>query len=375
MPSFSSVDWTDDGLGNPVKMHAHEELITGVLKDQHGLRRASSSPTGGPSTRSPATTATQVRLSVNAGIDMFMEPFSSGQPGRLREFITTLIALVEAGEVPMSRIDDAVSRILTAKFELGLFEKPFTDRRNVDTDRQPAHRAVAREAVAESQVLLKNRQRTLPLSPRRNAAGVRRRQQRRQHRQPGRRLDAHLAGRLQQRMPGDTDPGRHPRHADGRRRRSARTRRRRCRAAPPASSSSARRRTPRASATSAARTGPTTRATTACCGRRRRWSSATPTRRRSGRSARRGHDLHGPGRVRAADDYRRPSCSAQIDALVAVLAAGQRGRWRGRRAVRPRPFTGKLPVTWPRTVAQEPINIGDARLRPALPVRLGAAHP
>ena len=38
------------------------------------------------------------------------------------------------------------------------------------------------------------------------------------------------------------------------------------------------------------------------------------------------------------------------------------------------PFTGKLPVTWPRTVAQEPINIGDAELRPAVPVRLGADH-
>ena len=47
MPSFSSVDWTDDGLGNPVKMHATEELITDVLKGELGLRRASSSPTGG----------------------------------------------------------------------------------------------------------------------------------------------------------------------------------------------------------------------------------------------------------------------------------------------------------------------------------------
>ena len=41
MPSFSSVDWTEDGLGNPVKMHANEELITDVLKGEHGLRRAS----------------------------------------------------------------------------------------------------------------------------------------------------------------------------------------------------------------------------------------------------------------------------------------------------------------------------------------------
>ena len=67
--------------------------------------------------------------------------------------------------MPMSRIDDAVSRILTAKFELGLFEHPFTDRRNIDTIGSKAHRKVARRAVAESQVLLKNRQDTLPLSP------------------------------------------------------------------------------------------------------------------------------------------------------------------------------------------------------------------
>ena len=60
---------------------------------------------------------------VNAGIDMFM------QPSNYADFITTLVAAVNAGEVPMSRIDDAVSRILTKKFELGLFEHPFTDRR------------------------------------------------------------------------------------------------------------------------------------------------------------------------------------------------------------------------------------------------------
>src|SRR4029079_863824 len=72
--------------------------------------------------------------------------------------------LVESGAVPMSRIDDAVSRILTAKFELGLVEHPFTDRRNIDTIRSPARRRVARQAVAESQVLLKNRHGTLPLS-------------------------------------------------------------------------------------------------------------------------------------------------------------------------------------------------------------------
>jgi beta-glucosidase len=63
----------------------------------------------------------------------------------------------------MSRIDDAVRRILTKKFELGLFEHPFTDRTNIDEIGSPEHRAVARQAVAESQVLLENRRHTLPL--------------------------------------------------------------------------------------------------------------------------------------------------------------------------------------------------------------------
>jgi beta-glucosidase len=74
-----------------------------------------------------------------------------------------LTDLVEAGTVPMARIDDAVSRILTAKFELGLFEKPMTDRRHLDRIGSKQHLAVARRAVSESQVLLSNRQRTLPL--------------------------------------------------------------------------------------------------------------------------------------------------------------------------------------------------------------------
>ena len=108
----------------------------------------------------------QVRPSVNAGVDMFMEPIQApNNPDGWDVFIPTLTALVEDGDVPMSRIDDAVSRILTAKFELGLFEHPFTDRRNIDTIGSKAHRKVARRAVAESQVLLKNKQGTLPLSP------------------------------------------------------------------------------------------------------------------------------------------------------------------------------------------------------------------
>jgi beta-glucosidase len=156
MPSYSSVDWTEDGVGNPIKMHANQDLITNVLKgtmqfhgfvisDWEGIHQL------------PGDWATQVATGVNAGIDMMMEP------NTYQSFETTLIDEVNSGRVPMSRIDDAVSRILTAKFELGLFEHPFTPRQNMDQIGSPAHRAVARQAVAESQVLLKNRDHTLPL--------------------------------------------------------------------------------------------------------------------------------------------------------------------------------------------------------------------
>jgi beta-glucosidase len=122
-----------------------------VISDWQGIRQI------------PGDYATQVATSVNAGVDMFMEPYSGSATGA-PEFIATLVGLVEDGTVPMSRIDDAVSRILTAKFELGLFEHPFTDRSNLDEIGSPAHRAVARKAVRKSQVLLRNEGGTLPLA-------------------------------------------------------------------------------------------------------------------------------------------------------------------------------------------------------------------
>ena len=157
MPSFSSVDWTDDGVGDPLKMHAHRELITGVLKHKIGFDGFVISDWEGIH-QIPGDYATQVRTGVNAGIDMFMEPYS------YQSFETTLLAEVAAGAVSQARIDDAVRRILVKKFELGLFEHPFTDRGNLDEVGSAAHRALARKAVAQSQVLLKNRGKVLPLS-------------------------------------------------------------------------------------------------------------------------------------------------------------------------------------------------------------------
>ncbi|TQS46818.1 glycoside hydrolase family 3 protein [Cryptosporangium phraense] len=163
MPSFSSVDWTEDGVGNPVKMHASKELITDVLKkklgfdglvvtDWEGIHQL---PDPSVPADAPRPTALQVRTAVNAGIDLFMEPNTAPQ------FVALLKAEVVAGRVSQARIDDAVRRILRTKFRLGLFEHPYASVGQVGT---AAHRALAREAVAKSQVLLKNSGHALPLS-------------------------------------------------------------------------------------------------------------------------------------------------------------------------------------------------------------------
>jgi beta-glucosidase len=89
----------------------------------------------------------QIGVSANAGMDMFMVP------SNYQTLDTDLTALVNNGVVPMSRINDAVARVLKQKFELGLFEHPFTDRSNIGQIGDAAHRAVAAKAAAASQPL------------------------------------------------------------------------------------------------------------------------------------------------------------------------------------------------------------------------------
>jgi beta-glucosidase len=162
MPSFSTVDFTEDGVGNRIDMHAHRELITDELKGRIGFDGFIISDWEGihDNDNVAGLSVEDVRLGVAAGIDLFMQPFNAPQ------FQEILLAEVRAGRVPTSRINDAVSRILTKKFELGLFDHPYTDRRYIDDIGSAEHRAVARRAAAESQVLLKN-DKVLPL--RRNA--------------------------------------------------------------------------------------------------------------------------------------------------------------------------------------------------------------
>lgn len=155
MPSYSSVDIIGDGK-DPVKMHASADLINGVLKDRMDFDGFVISDWQAID-QIPGDYPSDVRTSVNAGLDMIMVPTA------YQDFTRTLVDEVTAGRVKQSRVDDAVSRILTQKFRLGLFEKPYADTEHLDSVGSPEHREVAREAAAKSQVLLKNDGGLLPL--------------------------------------------------------------------------------------------------------------------------------------------------------------------------------------------------------------------
>ncbi|MEV6304933.1 glycoside hydrolase family 3 N-terminal domain-containing protein [Actinoplanes sp. NPDC051861] len=152
MISFSS--W------NGLKLHAHKYLITDVLKTELGFTGFTVSDWAAVDQIDgrPGFTQAEVVTAVNAGLDMLMVPEN------WQTFHGYLRAAVTAGQIPMSRVDDANRRILTQKFELGLFENPYADRSQAATVGSTAHRALAREAVRESQVLLKNRNNVLPLA-------------------------------------------------------------------------------------------------------------------------------------------------------------------------------------------------------------------
>ena len=98
-----------------------------------------------------------IRIAINAGIDMSMDPYSV-------EFCILLKELVQEGKVKMSRIDDAVRRILRAKYRLGLFEKPNTGGKDFEKFGSAEFAAASLKAAEESEVLLKNEGNILPLA-------------------------------------------------------------------------------------------------------------------------------------------------------------------------------------------------------------------
>lgn len=145
MVGFNSV--------NDINMHHHTELVTGVLKGELGFEGVVVTDWNGGQRFGAA------HLVINAGIDIAM------QPGNHRAFKKDLKRSVKDRTVPISRIDDAVRRILEMKFKLGLFIDPFGKREFTKTIGSDEHRAVARQAVRESLVLLKSENEVLPLKP------------------------------------------------------------------------------------------------------------------------------------------------------------------------------------------------------------------
>jgi beta-glucosidase len=148
---------------NGKKMHANQHLLTDVLKGELGFKGFLVSDWAAIDQISPDYKS-DVEASINAGLDMVMIPNGPGQPNNYVEFITDLKNLVSEGRVPQARIDDAVRRILRIKFQMGLFEKAYTDPALTAEIGSAAHREVARRCVRESLVLLKNDNKTVPLA-------------------------------------------------------------------------------------------------------------------------------------------------------------------------------------------------------------------
>jgi beta-glucosidase len=147
---------------NGVKMTGNAHWLTDVLKGEMGFRGivgsdwAASSKLGGD-------VATQVATAVNAGIDMLMEPYAAAEDTALLEAAPTASG---SAHIEMSRIDDAVMRILTVKCEHGMLAPgydPSGDAALLSEIGSQAHRDVARRAVRESAVLLRNESKVLPI--------------------------------------------------------------------------------------------------------------------------------------------------------------------------------------------------------------------
>jgi beta-glucosidase len=148
MVSFSS--W------NGEKMHGNKHLLTEVLKEELKFEGFLVSDWMAIDQLEEDFYGCVVKA-INAGLDMIMVPYD------FKRFIETLITAVEKGDVTQERINDAVRRILNVKAKLGLFENPFADSSWLSHIGSDAHRALAREAVQKSAVLLKNEKATLPL--------------------------------------------------------------------------------------------------------------------------------------------------------------------------------------------------------------------
>ncbi len=144
------------------KLHGYGELLTGVLKGRMGFDGFVVGDWNGHA-QVAGCSNDSCAAAVNAGVDMFMVPED------WKALYENTLAQVRAGEIAPARLDDAVRRILRVKMRAGLFERGKPSSRPLagrfELLGEPEHRAVARQAVRESLVLLKNNGGLLPLAP------------------------------------------------------------------------------------------------------------------------------------------------------------------------------------------------------------------
>ena len=152
----------NSGINNGLSFHANHEMLTVWLKDElnwdgmivtdwadiHNLWRRD---------RLAADYKGAIKLAINAGVDMSMTPYDT-------EFCTLLKELVQEGEVPQSRIDDAVKRIIRFKLRLGLFETPVTNPADYPLFASEQHAQKALQLAVQSEILLKNENNVLPIA-------------------------------------------------------------------------------------------------------------------------------------------------------------------------------------------------------------------
>ncbi|MBQ1665700.1 MAG: glycoside hydrolase family 3 C-terminal domain-containing protein, partial [Bacteroidaceae bacterium] len=146
---------------NGVPVHASKEWLTGWLKEGlnwDGMIVTDWADINNLYQREKVAKDKKdaIRIAINAGIDMSMDPYST-------DFCTLLKELVQEGKVPMSRVDDAVRRVLRLKYRLNLFEKPTYKIKDYPLFGSKQHADVALHAAEESMVLLKNKNAILPL--------------------------------------------------------------------------------------------------------------------------------------------------------------------------------------------------------------------
>ena len=148
---------------NGISITGHKYLLTDVLKNELGFKGFLVSDWAAIDRLSPKYEYA-IEQSINAGIDMVMNPNGQGNSNNYIDFVTKLKKLVQENRVSVRRIDDAVRRILTVKFDMNLSKNLFVDKELLSQVGSKEHRAVAKDAVRQSLVLLKNENSILPIS-------------------------------------------------------------------------------------------------------------------------------------------------------------------------------------------------------------------